>query len=570
MRRYWLLGLLVIGIIQTVILSVYLSHDSTAEATSASVVDFYIESDSPSERTMLQTCGVIDSPDLIGYPLDRTEFRLINPYGRVSGRFNGQLHAGDDWVKRGGESLGEPVYAIAPGRVSYSDPLGWGRDKGVVIVEHFMADGTYFYSLYGHMEESTAISFPNRGSCVAKGDILGVIGDPRPAPHLHFEIRNFGAGAPGPGYWTVDPTLRGWMNPRRFIDNWQIWLDPRHEWHRTIGTEAGVDPEPLMRDDGAVIYINGNLLEALDANGGLIWQYRLADSVAAVGMVAQGDESLLIGNRDGRILYWSLTGGLVDQWETGLETIVQGPFVVGNIVLVRDGEGTLYIFNGERELIDSLPETAEIVAHAATDELLAIMMDDEQFFLLDTAGNVIEQREVLSNSDVITGYGQGIFLRDRGTISYLSPSSDEQIIVDELEASRTNSQMIYDATHGQLILWGIGSAYRLTGMSLEGNVLWETEVRVTDRFGLSTIHLLQANRCTLALVGQGGYVMTFAPQTGALSGQMKVWGHSMTNVWAASSVHDDVLRVQIAGEMTAFDLSALSNQGCTNQLYSQE
>lgn len=563
-KRYWLAGLFLVGVFQAVILSVYLSYDDTVAAQDAAEVNSNIH------EVALQTCGVIDSPDLLDYPLDRTEFRLINPFGRVSGRFNGQLHAADDWVRRGGESYGQPVHAIGPGRVTYAEPLGWGRDKGVVIVEHVMTDGSFVYSLYGHMEESDTIFFPNRGSCVAKGDIVGVIGDPRPAPHLHFEIRNFGAGAPGPGYWTVDPRLRGWMNPRQFIDSWQIWLDPRHRWHRTVGSEAGVEPSPLMRDDGAVILVNGNFLEAMDVNGNLIWQYRMADSVDAVGMAIQGDNVLLMATTDGRILLWSLTGGLVEQWETGLETITQGPYVIGDMVLVVDGEGTLDLFDGNREVVRSFPEIDEIVADASTEQLLGLITDDEVFFLFDAEGNVLEEREIQSNSDVIVGYGQGLFLRDRGTLSYIALSGQEQIIIEDLQASRTNSQMLYDATNGQLVLWGIGSAYRLTGLSLEGDVLWETEVRVSERFGLSTADLIQANRCTLVLVGQGGYVMSFGSRTGQLNGQMKIWGNSLTNVWAGSSVHDDILRVQIAGEMTGFDMTALSNQSCVPRLYQGE
>jgi hypothetical protein len=240
------------------------------------------------------------------------------------------------------------------------------------------------------------------------------------------------------------------------------------------------------------------------------------------------------------------------------------------MVLVRDGEGTLTVFNGAREVVRRFPETATIIANAATEQLLGLITDDEVFFLFDTAGTVIEQREVQNNSDVIVGYGQGLFLRDQGILSYISPSGEEQMVTDALQASRSNSQMFYDATHGQLVMWGIGSAYRLSGLSLEGEVLWETEVRVTDRFGLSTADLVQANRCTLALVGQGGYVMTFGTRTGQMSGQMKVWGNSMSTVWAGSSVHDDILRVQIAGEMTGFDMTGLSNQGCVARLYEGE
>ena len=77
--------------------------------------------------------------------------------------------------------LGSPVKAIADGEVMVAEPIGtYGT---TVILQHGGGD----YSVYGSLSR-TAV---NKGSKVAKGQVIGTVGqaDPDLAPHLHFEIR---------------------------------------------------------------------------------------------------------------------------------------------------------------------------------------------------------------------------------------------------------------------------------------------------------------------------------------------------------------------------------------------
>ncbi|MDP0995321.1 peptidoglycan DD-metalloendopeptidase family protein, partial [Klebsiella pneumoniae] len=89
----------------------------------------------------------------------------------------------EDWYGGPDYVTGSPVRAAARGRVTYSYPLGWGRDGGVVILQHTFPDGTTAYSQYGHIIESDTVKCPRRQDCVSAGDIIGVIADARPAPH---------------------------------------------------------------------------------------------------------------------------------------------------------------------------------------------------------------------------------------------------------------------------------------------------------------------------------------------------------------------------------------------------
>lgn len=155
----------------------------------------------PSEWWQAVECGVTETLNL---PVDAGRFSLVQAYTSPSPRHQGRYHTGEDWAIAGGESLGEPVMAAGRGKVRYSFPNGWGRDAGVVILEHLMPDGVTLYTQYGHITESEAVTFPSIGACVESGTILGVIADVRPAPHLHFEVRLSQPDTPGAGYtWTL-------------------------------------------------------------------------------------------------------------------------------------------------------------------------------------------------------------------------------------------------------------------------------------------------------------------------------------------------------------------------------
>lgn len=165
------------------------------------------------------TCPPVDE---VEYPVDTTIFRLVQGYGTPSPRHQGRYHTGEDWSGPRGESYGQPVRAIASGRVTYSFPLGWGRDGGVIILEHTLPDGAVLYSQYGHITETDAVKFPVIDTCVEAGQVIAVIGDARPAPHLHFEIRvGGGADVPGPGYAWRYPDEDFWRAPSGFIERFR-------------------------------------------------------------------------------------------------------------------------------------------------------------------------------------------------------------------------------------------------------------------------------------------------------------------------------------------------------------
>ncbi|MFN8372804.1 MAG: M23 family metallopeptidase [Anaerolineae bacterium] len=167
-------------------------------------------------------CGVVDA---IRLPIDNIVelTRGYDDFGLYRERFGG-LHTAVDIAF---DRLGDPVYAAARGRVTLSDPLEWDTEKGVVIIEHTFPDGSIYYTLYGHVEQTDTIFLVPVGSCVEMGDVIAAVGYPsRGRPHLHYEVRTFMPDDGGPGYVQENPLLDGWLHPLDFTMLWQTRLLP--------------------------------------------------------------------------------------------------------------------------------------------------------------------------------------------------------------------------------------------------------------------------------------------------------------------------------------------------------
>ncbi len=129
----------------------------------------------------------------------------------------GGRHTGDDFNGIGGMNtdLGDPIYAIANGRVVYrGEPSpGWGN---TIILAHRTPQGSTLLSMYAHMDQMHSAL----GSTVPRGQIIGTVGNAnsRYPAHLHLEIHDSSGIHIGAGY-TTSPDDR--MDPTTIIAQYQ-------------------------------------------------------------------------------------------------------------------------------------------------------------------------------------------------------------------------------------------------------------------------------------------------------------------------------------------------------------
>ena len=261
-------------------------------------------------------CGTVD---ILDFPIDPPDAAGVSRGGGDFGVFRSRYdkyHAGEDWRGPAGQpSLGTPVYSIGPGLVTYAEPLGWGRDQGVVIVQHTFADGRTLLSFYGHLAPESVVLRP--GVCVARGEQVGEIGQPRTSPHLHFEIRTQSPYAPLTGYWSEDPTTQGWLPPSATIWQQRIAAAPGVMWAHLSGAPA---PRPGgSLSDTTFSLLDAEQLLALDLATGRAEPLPLADDPVAAALPAAGPATLYTANRVGDLRAYSLPD-LTPLWQIDLET----------------------------------------------------------------------------------------------------------------------------------------------------------------------------------------------------------------------------------------------------------
>ncbi|SFW26364.1 M23 family metallopeptidase [Cellulophaga fucicola] len=130
-------------------------------------------------------------------------------------KFTENNHLGDDWngIKGGNSDLGDNIYTIANGYVSFAKNIegGWGN---VIRIVHYINDTEKVESLYAHCDTIQV----KKGDYVAKGDLIGTIGNNNGQywAHLHLELRNE-VGLPIGGGYDTDTT--GYLNPTEYIKN---------------------------------------------------------------------------------------------------------------------------------------------------------------------------------------------------------------------------------------------------------------------------------------------------------------------------------------------------------------
>lgn len=164
----------------------------------------------------------IPSPlELVSLPTaTHFDFPLGNENGAMAynaQHFTENKHLGDDLNGIGGENsdLGDPIYAIADGRVLLARDGGPGWGNIVILLHAYLENGErkYVQSYYGHVEKMLI----HPGDLVKRGQQIATVGtaNGRYFAHLHFEMREFLTPFIGAGY---REDTRGWLDGTKFIE----------------------------------------------------------------------------------------------------------------------------------------------------------------------------------------------------------------------------------------------------------------------------------------------------------------------------------------------------------------
>jgi murein DD-endopeptidase MepM/ murein hydrolase activator NlpD len=128
---------------------------------------------------------------------------------------------------------GDPVYAVANGKVIFSGKIknsSWGQ---VILIEHVLPNGKKVWSQYAHLLDRKRYPNDAKDGVVVKGELIGHIGDADGYPkfvghdHLHFEIRIKRLDAwSWPTGWPREKIKEHYADPIKFINSNRKVLPP--------------------------------------------------------------------------------------------------------------------------------------------------------------------------------------------------------------------------------------------------------------------------------------------------------------------------------------------------------
>ncbi len=468
-----------------------------------------IQSVSPEDEI---PCGVVD---ILDFPLNPPDGDGVARGGRDFGVYRSryeQYHTGEDWwTSRGRGSFGAPVFSIGHGRVTYAAPLGWGRDKGVVIIRHTFRDGRQLLSFYGHLDPPSITL--SAGECVSRGQQVGSIGRPRTPPHLHFEIRLHMPDEPGGGYWWQDPTLDGWLAPSATIWRERMLASPGVEWLR-----APQSPEsrPIGLYDGHTLLVLGDekIIGLNAANGEQRWSITPDQRPEAATLDAAGP-ILYVAGQLGQIAAFHLpdpaesddSAEFVDVpellWQVDLD-------VVGNPQLIPFPDGGLMMLVWDNAI--GLSPTGQILWQTdsfdrlfdwipAGDQLLLSTVGGEQtLWTVDKSGP--KAWPGLGGGALAAQANSGLLFNDEGLFKLDPISRSSQLLSSWPRDSLRTGDVVALEDGGALLADYNRTDRRLIRMDATGSIIWQHSLP-DDIAGTAELYMFAGKQYLITIAESG-------------------------------------------------------------------
>lgn len=471
----------------------------------------------------LAPCGVVEA---IGYPINNMESefeRRRDDFALFRTRFGGN-HVGLDIAF---DRRGDPVWASARGRVTYSDPEGWDTEKGVVIVEHVFPDGEIYYTLYGHVEETREVKLPEVGTCVERGGIVGTVGWPsRGAPHLHYEIRDFLPNDGGPGYVSGNPLDDGWLHPLDFTFKWQLRFQ--------VGYVQDIDFKniptlpPILRDDGSIVLASGNRVEILSPEGQKLWGITTINRV--IGLAALSGGRIAVWSYDGQVSILQ-DGRYLTVWSVPvLNEDAQTWFVALPdllIFMVDNGPGAVvraYDTNGVQQWsLDGAGEIIQVVPHSVspTFALTSRVGANYLWRVVDASGQILHESASSLLPTIADLPGSGWLALSRQGLAKLSTAQNPEIV--EVDSLPGRPAVLTADALGNTYAY---SANTLFALDSNGRLRWRTAypLEIPENPVLKV-----DDGCVLYTLDANGWLHAFNAHTGELVSERQLYAGGNRN-----------------------------------------
>lgn len=488
-----------------------------------------------------QQCGTADS---IRYPVDTQVFTLAQDFGAPSPRHQGRYHTGEDWhAPRTIENygVGLPVVAAAAGRVTYSAPSGWGRDGGVVIIEHTFPDGSLLYTQYGHMMETDTARFPAQWSCVKAGDVIGAVGNVRPAPHLHFEVRAENGTSPGPGYTWVDPLVDGFRQPAKAIRNGQAWLEPAYRWRLDLADERGPISPLLELEDHSLLYLDANRLGRVTPDGRSLWRINLERPAVAI---TEFEGQPLLTYAEGSMQRVNIDGTLAERWETGV-ALGEVVAVRADLLIFHTPDQGLVAFGPDRQTVLWRVENVPPIARAeVAGQVIGLMTETNVMLTLSLQGQLLDRANLREIGSMDTAPNGELRAYTSGGLWAILADGTWAVDLENAPAGGSHAAVL-ETADGELYLY---SSAVLHAYDQTRALKWQVQLPASVS-GL--VDLTDYGR-VLLLTSSHGDLAALEKTAGGECGRAQLFGGDQAHFWHSVGA-DGILRVAVSDQIIGFD-----------------
>ncbi len=415
-------------------------------------------------------CGFVDTLDFPLNPPNGENTRGGSDFGTFRSRYD-KYHAGEDWGFTNQSNFGEPVYSIGHGQVTLAAPNGWGPDKGTVVVRHVFEDGGYILSFYGHLDPPSVTL--KIGDCVQRGDKIGDIGRPRTPPHLHFEIRLHLPGSTGAGYWSVDPTLAGWLPPSQTIHEVRMQTSPGVAWTRPY--EEKIVGLGLV-EEAYWLVSDQNLIAITPETGAAKSLVQFSETTATVALDLQIPQIYLY-DTTGKISAYTLPPNQDLNWRINTNTYSNAqliPMPDGGII-VTDRKNTIGI-SPEGEKIWEVTVDAELTGWIFMDETFIFSTRNAASALWSVANGQPIQWDWDQPGKLIQA-DERVFLYTEDGVYQLDPQNHALSAWLPLPKGRLTSGDIAANPAGGLLISHVDGDHRILAVDQGGAIVWERSIR---------------------------------------------------------------------------------------------
>jgi len=501
----------------------------------------------PFDLDAQEQCGVVTS---IAFPVDRSIFQIAQDFSVPSPRHQGRYHTAEDYYGGRGTSYGQPVRAIADGRVTYSAPTGWGRDGGVVIIEHTFPDGSVVYSLYGHMEQTDTNPFPARYSCIKGGDVVGVVGNARPVPHLHFEVRYNQPDVPGAGYTPELPATIGWRQPSKFIRNWETWLLPAHLWH--LETGSNLIAPPLELPDYSFLFLDSTRLRFSTPDGRVLWRINLEKP--APGLMDFQGTTLLIYT-DGTMQIVNADGTFGEVYWTAPSAIDRVFPAASGKLLLQSPDNALILFDAERAdaawRLEDIPPLLQVYS---AEQVIGLITESNELLTVSLDGKLLDRAQLDEPASMGSEQNGNLLVYARGGLWQIDTVGTWALAVEQTPPGGKSSAVLQESDRRLFLLSG-EDIPRLYAYQPDGSPAWQIDLPDVD----GRAQLAQYGN-VLLVTTNGGNIVAVQADSGALCNSLRIYGDPQAGLWHRLG-EDGILRVSVADQILGLDWATLIG-GC--------